>query len=80
MGKFNDNKADSVLEIGWGTYSTHANIFRITNQGVSEQAGLILKHLASNPSTIVDGQMFTKADGLYVQINGVLYKVNLTVA
>lgn len=52
----------------------------VTTAGISEQVGLILKPQASNPSTIVDGQMFAKADGLYVQIGGVLYKVNLTPA
>lgn len=45
---------------------------------VIEQTGLILKPQTTNPSTIVDGEMFSKSDGLYVRIAGVLYKINLT--
>jgi hypothetical protein len=80
VGRYNANSADSIFEIGWGTNLVSKTVFRVTTAGISEQVGLILKPQASNPSTIVDGQMFAKADGLYVQIGGVLYKVNLTPA
>lgn len=80
VGRYNANAADSIFEIGWGTNLASKTVFRVTTEGISEQVGLILKPQASNPSTIVDGQMFSKADGLYVQIGGVLYKVNLTPA
>jgi hypothetical protein len=81
FGQYNKNLTDSILEIGGGTSSEVAdrkNIFRITRSGISEQLGLIIKPQTDNPENIVDGQMFTKTDGLYIQINSVLYKVNLT--
>lgn len=80
-GEYNENFSDSILELGWGTSdTTRKTVFRVTNTGISEQVGLIMKPQTSNPPIIVDGQMFAKADGLYVQIGGVLYKVNLTPA
>lgn len=81
LGKYNNNMSDSIIEIGNGIDNDNrSNIFRITDKGISEQIGLILTPQADNPATIVDGQLFIKSDGLYVQISGILYKVNLTVA
>ena len=55
------------------TYSEEFNAFINTSPET-----VTLTPQSIDPISPVDGLMYTKADGLYINISGVLYKVNLS--
>jgi len=46
--------------------------------GVYNLNGLVITPAESIPQNLVNGQIITTSDGLYIQINNILYKVDLT--
>jgi len=88
IGVANDNKADSVFEIGGGTpigtengVSTETpipkNIFRVNLKGDVEFNTLVFNTLPANPTTIAEGQMFVKTGHLFLKTGGIVYDIPL---
>lgn len=79
IGSYNDNKEDSLFEIGNGTYTSHSNAFRVTKDGKAYDGERCLsdigtvyraeKHVAITTASIntrVKGATITVPAGIYV--------------
>lgn len=80
IGSYNDNKEDSLFEIGNGTYRSHSNAFRVTKDGKAYDGERCLSdigtvYMAEKGVAITTADIHTRVKGATITVPAGIYVI-----